>query len=154
MAEINDKVLSLSAQIAASVTVDKEAGKVDYKVEEGKDNVYVQNLPEGITAETVAQINDYNALFVAAGTHAVGNAGIDAFVANKDLTRVNATLPTVGKDAVKISMERTKPLPGQEGVVTYGSVQAQFDVYADGNRGQLKLVKTALRERATSLLGS
>lgn len=151
--KINQSILSLSAQIAEAFKIDPATGNAEIV----KKDIYVANLPEGQTEETVRALNNYNADFATAATHAVGNAAIDAYNANKDLQRVNATIPMVDKDALVLNSVRERTInqgEGKDPIVSYGSVTPQFDIYATGNRGQMKIVKKELRDRAQSLLGS
>lgn len=151
--KVNERILSLSSQIAEAFKVDAATGNTEVT----KADIYAANLPEGHSEETVRALNNYNADFATAATHAFGNAAIDAFHGNKDLQRANLTLPMVDKDALVLNATRERTInqgEGKDPIVSYGSVTAQFDIYASGNRGQMKVVKKELRDRAHSLLGS
>jgi hypothetical protein len=77
--------------------------------EKEKHSVYDQNLPEGITPETVKSISKYNAAFVNASHIAVGQMAAELFKEDKKKQTVNASIGFFGPDdTVDITVHRSK----------------------------------------------
>jgi hypothetical protein len=77
--------------------------------EKEKHSVYDQNLPDGITPETVKSISKYNASFVNASHIAVGQMAAELFKEDKKKQTVNASIGFFGPDdTVDITVHRSK----------------------------------------------
>lgn len=149
---IKEDVLALSAKIEAGIAVDKKTGA---GIENG--NLYNDNLPEGLTTDTVKQVHDYNTTFVAAGTLAFGNLAATAMKSNKSLEEANISIKMGVKDKLEINMLRSKeytnPLVENSDPVTkYGVVKANYQIQAGANKGQLKAVRNHLAELSMEYL--
>lgn len=154
--ELKPATLSLAEQLRKHLEVDHKTGAMAFAA-----NTYVDVLPEGITAETIKKINDHHSTLAAAGTLVVGEAGVGVMKKIKSLDRVEATLPMVGKDAVKFSFQRERQVnvPGQKGQpnttkTVYGASNAQFEMYADHPVGELRKVRESLAMDAMAAFAS
>lgn len=151
MSEIKQEVLDLAAKLKAGITIGKDGQAT---VEEG---LYEKHLPEGVSMESLTTIQKHNSLFIAASAEAVGSQAIAAMKKNAELAQISVGIPIVGKDSLDITFQRERHIPsasGDEGtIVKYGSLQAKYNMYGTGSRGQLLKVKQDLSERATSAFG-
>ncbi len=149
------EVLTLSAAIADSLTLDKERGLL---IEEKK-GVYDQNLPEGITTETVKTLSEYDQLFVTAGRHAVGTAALEAFKAHKDLNELSCTLSYRGpKDSVVIDAARSREFKYQlngtpQSVTKWCPTTVRVDINYGKNSPAMKAVNESILEAAKEAFG-
>ena len=154
---LKEEVLKLSTAIRAELSVDKQTGLVtgDSK------KVYNENLPEGITEETVKSISDYNTTFVAGATHAVGEMAIDAMKANSNLERVSAELGFGYKDTLDLAVDRRVEIKNhlikdENGEPTtsvkYGSTKFGMNVHSSHNAGQLKAARNLINQMAEEAL--
>lgn len=142
--EIKKEVIDLSEKIGAELKISKD-GSV-----ERPDDLYEKLLPEGITMEQLKGIQAHNTDFIAAATHAFGQAATPVMKKNAELNSISLDIPTVGKDSLSLQFDRSKQVPnGDGGMQTkYGSVSVKYDMYGAGSRGQLKAVKQYLAEEA------
>lgn len=147
MSEIKAEVLALSEKLAAGITADATG------VFTADALAYANNLPEGITKETLEALSEYNKQFIPAAAHAVGLKGIEVMSANKDLQDVSCFFPSVNKDGFDFKMNRETP--GINGAdPSYGSMRAKVVIHAAGNRGQYAKVKTLMSEKAAAAFGA
>lgn len=98
--EIDTDVQDLSAQLKGQISVSHETGEVSF------DDDYVDLLlGDVVTPEQKTKI-DKRVVLGANATHlAVGELALDAFKANKDLTRVNGST-TVGGQHIEANISR------------------------------------------------
>lgn len=150
MATVNDQVSNLAAAYKnAGIQIDAAT-----KVGAVAPTVYVDNLLEGLTAETIELVRKNDSLHLAAAAKAVGEASMEACVANKELNDVTTYIPMTGKDTMKIAYQHFAVVnkPGSsdgEKIEKHGSVRAQFDMYGEsGSRGQLAAVRDELAAAA------
>lgn len=140
-------------KIAKEIKIDK-AGTAT--ITEG---VYVANLPEGITEETITAVRSYDTNFAAASLLALGRNAAEAMKKNKELDTVALSIPATGKDSFELQYKRSKEktVTAEDGSVSnetrYGAAQVRFDMYGTGNRGQLKAVKENLAAEALAAFG-
>jgi hypothetical protein len=153
---INQEILDLEQMLAKVMTLDKKTGKIE--IEEG---TYVKFLPEGITEEQVKSVQAYNSLMATAAGLAVGNMAIPTMTKDAELNKVTLTLPTVGKDYIGISFDRSRQVPARDdnnqpcGTRTkFGNLSVEHAMYSTKSRGQLLAVKTLLGEQAMASFGS
>ena len=115
--------------------------------------VFVKNLPEGITAEQVTQLGDYTRNFIAGTTTAL-DVAIPKFVENKQLDRMKLTVPMVGPhNSIDFTMQRGRvshnPASGEE-ITNYGHVTVAVN---QGHTGSVfKTAHNALRDLARAAL--
>ena len=115
--------------------------------------VFVNNLPEGITAQTVTELGEYTRNFIAGTTTAL-DVAIPKFVENKQLDRVKLTVPMVGAhNSIDFTMQRERvshnPANGEE-ITNYGHVTVAVN---QGHTGSVfKTAHHALRDLARAAL--
>lgn len=116
-------------------------------------SVYNDNLPEGLTPETVEAVSDYTTSFVASGMEAVGHAAIKAMVADKAINQVTADIGMGAFGSVAYSVDRSKEYsPKGEVVVVKGMPKADVIFEAGKNSGQLAAAKRLIKEIAKDAL--
>lgn len=147
---IKKEVLDLSEAIQKTIVIDKKAGTIG--LAEGA-TPYIDNLPEGLSADIVSQVNSYNMLFGSASAHAGGNKIIDLMAAKKDLPKATLTIPAIGKDAFNVTTTRSRTFgTGDDQVTKFGYTRVSLDFYGMGNRGDMGKVLNELSEKADKLL--
>lgn len=142
----------LADKIKKVLHIDPKTGLVD--VEKTK-TAYVDNLPEGVAAETVLAIDNYNTRFAAASYLAIGEAGVDFFKKHKNVNEVTASFPTVGKSKFEGVFERSSQVraPGQEPTTKFGTGSMKLDFYGGSqSRGEFKKVRDHLTDLAAGAL--
>jgi hypothetical protein len=152
LAKINPEVAALSERIVAGVKAD---GKI-----EGGDHVasaalYASLLPEGLTIEQAEGFAKFHSVLYPAMGKAAGELGVPAFVADKELQKINLQLPTIGKDVIRANFERERTFPDQQtkGTITkMGQVQIDHQIYGTKNRGEVTKVKSYLSALALEAL--
>jgi len=73
---------------------------------------YNSHLPEGVTPDTVKAISKYNSQYLKASTLAVGELAAEAFLEDKSLQSVTATIGFQAPgDAYKFSVDRSREFP-------------------------------------------
>ncbi len=151
-AHLNEATLELAGKIEAGIIVDKATG-----VTAEKDDLYENNLPQGLTIDTIKQVSEYNTSFIAAGAYAFGKLAVEAMEGNKQLEKATAELKRGVKDAVSYNIDRKKDWVNRLGdgatIEKYGVVTASYDVRAGkGSSGQLKAARTLISELAEAKL--
>ena len=115
--------------------------------------VFVKNLPEGITEKTVTELGEYTRNFIAGTTTAL-DVAIPKFVENKQLDRMRLTVPMVGAhNSIDFTMQRERvshnPANGEE-ITNYGHVTVAVN---QGHTGSVfKTAHHALRDLARAAL--
>lgn len=148
---LKEEILELSSKITASLKTDEKAGVI-----ESSSDTYFENLPEGLTPELIKAKSDYDSNYIAAGSHAVGEAGLKILAANKELDKVTGTAAMGYKDSLNVTVYRQKeyPKPGSAGekIVKKGAMSISFDTRATNNSGQLAIAKSTILEAAADLI--
>lgn len=117
-----------------------EVNKTDGVISETREN-YIDHLPEGITKEIDAKVDEYRTEFVAASAHAVGSLAVEALVGNKKLDTVTAELK-MGQNGVRHSLDREQTLNFGDGpFVKHGVMRTKVDIKGAQNSGQLKTAR-------------
>lgn len=151
MSKLNDRVIAIASTLAEGVTIDKKTGET--KPEEG---LFAKTLPEGLTLEQYELAQQHNVDMVAAGGKVLGDIALPVMKAHKDVTTVNLSIPSVGKDSFDFSIDREKQyrdVKSGETITKYGVLNAEHNVQATKNKGQYGLVKRLISEQAKELLG-
>lgn len=112
--------------------------------------------PAGLTLAEVTKVQNHTTDLVAATGLALGELGLDAFKADKELAQVSVSLPT-GKDAINFTFQRQKEVAAGTGKdagtqIKYGYLTGKIDVNAHANKGSLRRVKDHLNEVAKKML--
>lgn len=149
--KINAEVIKLSDLIKPGIKIAKDA-TVEIDPE-----LYTKTLPEGLTKETVEQVNQHNSNFFAATTHAFGHTAVDHMKKHKDVEVLSASFPLLGKDTWNVGIDRKKTFPNpanpDQPIESYGVVSAKLEINeARLKVGQLKQVKLELGEAALKAL--
>lgn len=153
---IDQEIVNMAAAITAELKVDPKTGVGTLS----RADVYEALLPEGLTAQIVADVRAHDGKMAAAGLLALGEATVPLMKKHKDLTSTTLTIPATGKDSFSFSMSRERQVPdkgvdGTYGTKTkYGSGTAEFNMYGTKTNGQLKTVKQTLAAAALASFGS
>ena len=151
MSEIKSNIRELADKIKGELSIDPATG-----VATVSEDWYVNNLPEGLTAETYVALTNHNTDVLTAAALANGEAAIDAFKKHKELDRVSLSLPMVGKDSIGVVTDRNynaRNVQTGEVSVKHGRTTASLDIYAaDNGRGELKKVREHLYATASAAL--
>lgn len=153
---LKDDTAALSAAIQAGLKLDK-AGNLTEEAKDHAKTIYAKSLPEGVTIEQVETIDKFNTTFGAAALHAVGEVSIPVMKKNADLQQVGVSFNTAGKNAFDVIFNReTKsrnPKTGED-ILGFGGSSLKFDMYGAGNsRGEVKVVRQILADKAAAVLG-
>lgn len=152
MSDIKAPVRSMADVLKGEIQIDK-AGVVTVG-----ENTFAKTLEgTGLTVENFEKVSEHISTLAAASVTAVGELATPVFATNKELDRVNVTIPTVKKDSVNVDYFRSKdyPNPAGGGVKTvHGVTQVRVDQYGTGNRGQVKAARGAINELAAEAFGS
>lgn len=145
-AEIKQDVQDLSKKIQADMKIIEEPNDPARGLVVIESKIYEENLPEGLTVETVKAVDAYNSLFLASTTLAIGEQGVPFFKKHKAVDRISSVIPTVGKDTVEVDLRRsvTYPKPNAapgETVTKYAVVTTQHIVHGTRNVGDIKKAK-------------
>lgn len=158
MSEVKQAVQDLAAKIKPMLTL------ADNGVVLAQADLYEKSLPEGITADQIKAIQQHNTVLVAASALAVGEIAVDAFKADKELQRVTSEFSAVG-DKISTAVIRSREYPAggipKEGevrdpnakIVKFGVIEAAYEVSSNGNKGDLKKVRTHISALALAALG-
>lgn len=146
--KINEAVQNLSQKLKEDYKLG-DSGVVEVPVD-----IFEKTL-EGtdLTMEIIEQYHNHRDNVLAASGLALGEVGIDAFKANKDLAQVSVEIP-VGKDTIGSTFAQSKQVPdGQGGQQTkYGVLSSRYQANGAANKGELKKVRTHLSEMAKGIL--
>lgn len=152
--KLKERVLELANKIEASTKLDKATG-----IGAVEGDVYGDNLPEGITMDTVKTVNGYDADYVAAGTYAFGKMSVDAMKSNKKLESTSVEL-SMGPNMTTVSFQRSKEYTnslakeGESNKITkFGVATTTFEVRGGKNSGELKKARQELSALAQAAFG-
>lgn len=119
---VSEAIKTLAKAIAADLTVNED-GTV-----KAPDDLFAKHLPEGLDLATVKKVHTQRQEFMAASALAVGEVGIEAMKANKNLDQVQLKV-NVGKDVATVTTVRRheQAVPGsQDTVVSHGYTTASY----------------------------
>lgn len=152
--EIKPVIAELSTAIQKSITVDAKAATVTVSP-----TVYADNLPAGLTLESVSQVREYDTNFVAATAHALGTIGVASMAKEKSLTNLEAEFGMGHKgNAVTHSLERKKVTIDQlhnkgAEITKFGHMSTTVEFSAGKNAGQLKAARKTVSDLAMESFG-
>lgn len=156
--EINNGMVVIAAEklsISGEMIKDAKTGKETIKIS-CDEKMYVDNLPEGLTLETVQAVSDYNKAYITNATTAATGTATAAFEANDKLEVVEFTIPFIGdklnskSSKVEIVVEKAKTtrLPGSEPkYITRPAVTVDVINKATVEESYLKLLRTGIQEK-------
>lgn len=147
---IKTEVAELAEKLSSTFKIEKDGTTVV------SGDPYVDNLPEGISKDTVSKVQDYNTAFIAGSALAFGQAAIASMASNKKLDQATGTFTMVGKDIVTHSVQRERsarnPADG-ETIVKLGAMTTVHEVYGSSKKiGQLGAVYKQIGQLATEKL--
>ena len=140
---------------AAKAKMKADGGMVELDKE-----FYAETLPEGLTMDTVKQLQKHNANVVAGVGMAFGEVSIEAMKKDKQLKETQFST-NIGKDTVggvfRREYEKSMGIPkdGEERKTetAYGQLNMSYKVHgAAGSRGALKKVRDGLNAMARDAL--
>lgn len=152
--DVKPEVLELAGKVKEGLTIDNKTGIIT-----AIPDLYTRLLPETVTKETIEALQAHNTRMVSATTLAVGEIAMPVLKKNKELEEASLKLSMVGKDAMNVTLARSRQVPsrnedGTTGTQTkYGSVSVSIDEYSTGPRGDFKKVKQFLSEQAMTAFG-
>jgi hypothetical protein len=148
---LHQEVAELSAKMVPGIKVDAKTATAT-----AVETLYKDNLPEGVTMDTVKKLSDYNTSFVAAGAHAFGTVATEAAKGHKKLEKVSIDIPMGVKDNVSYTFDRVLVIPNRfgtgEDVTKYGNIKTTYEVRAGKAGAQLKAARAAINELAFAAL--
>ena len=166
MSDIKQEVLDLAAKLKSGLPVAKDG------TTSSEEGLFEKTVEEGIRAHLTKELNDvlpegaplailqagqkHKTTFIAAAGHAFGSNSLDVMKKNAELNQTSVSIPTIGKDSIDLSFQRsvTSPNPaGGEAVTKYGRLSVKVNEYGAGSRGQLLKVKQELSEKAAAVFG-
>lgn len=152
--KLKERVLELAVKIEQSIKLDKSTG-----IAATEGDPYGDNLPEGISLDTVKTVNGYDADYVAAGTYAFGKISVDAMKSSKKLDHTSVELQ-MGPNVTTVSFDRQKEYTNslaKEGepnkIVKWGVSTTTFEVRGGKNSGELKKARQELNALAQAAFG-
>jgi hypothetical protein len=143
--KLSDAVIELAKKIEASIKIDATGkGSVE-------GDPYGENLPEGITLDTVKKVAGHNANFVAAGAYAFGRLSVEAMAKDKKLDKTTLELGFNHRDTAAYNVEREHVFTNRlqanaPDVVKHGYMSVNVTTRAGSNGGQLKQARAAIVE--------
>lgn len=151
MSDVKQTTREYAETFKKNATVDTKSGEIKIN-----DTAFDAVLDQaGVTKDTYKQVTDLNANIAAGLGLFTGEAGIDIFKANKDITTVGSDLPTIGRDGFKVSFDRSKeynnPKTGDK-VQQFGILNVQHNVIGT-KKGQFGAVKQLLKAQAAEAYG-
>lgn len=152
--EIKPVIAELSKAIQKSITIDAKAA-VPVTV---SPTVYADNMPEGMTLDSVGAVREYDTNFVAATAHALGTMGVTAMAKDKALTSLEAEFNMGHKgNNVTHSLDRKKVTIDQlhnkgAEITKFGTMSTTVEFAAGKNAGQLKAARKAVSDMAMESL--
>lgn len=142
-------VIELAGAIKSGLTFDAEG------VGSAADDLFEKNLPEGLTLDTVKQVQDTVLNFADATTLALGEAGLKHLQDNKDLKSVSVKIKA-GRDAISSEffreVDRRNPANG-ETFKKYGTATTKLSSGVGAGRGNYKKIQEDLSSRAAAVFG-
>lgn len=150
-AELNESLVKQAEEIQKHLVLDKDSGVISQE-----SNTFEATLPEGVTMAEVKKVEGAISDYIAASAIAVGNLGLEGFVAKKELKSVSAVLPIHGRKTIEHKMERevTGSIPGKDETFThYGRMFSSLTTpEAKSSSGQLKKIRKVFGEAAAEAL--
>lgn len=142
--------LAMAASLAKYVTVVEKEIKFDKAA-------YVETLPEGITVDTIKQIQEHNSVFFPAVEHAIGTAGNSLMKANDDIVDLKTTVSLVGRDRYEVKQVRMRESvnPQDRTVVVqkWGAISSNLITHAAEKGAEMGHVRSFLNEEAKAAYG-
>lgn len=128
------EVLEYSRKISEVITTDS-SGVVTGDTQK----VYDENLPEGITPDTVKTLAKYDKTVVLGTTHAVGQLAIETMKKHPELNKVTGEFPFGYNAKTSVAVDRRRETvnnfsPDKSVIVKHGAVRVDVH-YASGDSG-------------------
>jgi UPF0288 family protein (methanogenesis marker protein 3) len=146
--EVKTEIVDLAKKLEDTIKIDSKKGNTEVTGDPFK-----ENLPDGLSMDTVAAVKDYNTTFVAASSMAFGNLAIEAMTKNKSLEQANVSFGMGGRDSVEHTFIRQKDVRNVktgETMQKFGSMTTTMEIHAGNQKaGQLGAVRAQLSELAT-----
>lgn len=137
----SDRVKKIAGELKTGLTT------TDKKKYTGGDDVYVNNLPEGLTAEQVKLKEEYDHDFCAAGVLALGELSAEAAKTDATVESTELVVKTLGKSRMHATWKHTSEgNVGGKPWKKYGSTSVGITTSSDAKTGQ---IGTAMEEIAT-----
>lgn len=158
MSEKTTKAPELKPEIAEISTILQKGIKIDkLGAADIQPDMYVANLPEGLTEQIVESVSAYNTKFVAGASHALGTKATEAMAKHPGIEEVTGVFPFTGRDNVSVTtLRQTKSHPpGKPELETtrYGHTVPTLTIAAGNkNSASLKNVKATLYDKAAEVL--
>lgn len=151
--KVKEEVVALSEKIIKEMKVDENTG-----VGTVNKNVYIDNLPEGLTQEHVELKEKYDSTFIPASTRAYGLLSMEAMKSNEKLETTVIDVPMGPHTTLNLSMVRKdeyRTVGSEDAALKerYGNIRATVTNRAHrSSSGQLKAVRMTISEMAMEAL--
>lgn len=151
MAQVNDKIKGLIEVLVTNSTVGENG------VVSPNEGAFAATLPEGLSVETVRQVQEHTKDVHVAWVGAVGEQAATAFTTHGELKQVLGDLQ-MGHDTSSVEIDRTKTIPagigkdaGTKDVIGYVS-KSTFTTSSGAKSSQYKAVRESVQERIQAAL--
>lgn len=128
---LKEATLDLSSQIAKAMEIDSKTGQATLD-----NKVFIANLPEGVTTDTVKAYSEYTNSFVAAAVDAYGRKATEILTKQKTVDRANFTANLIGRDSLTLDYKRQRvsvnPQDRENPIVSHGHIDVNLN-WAAGN---------------------
>jgi hypothetical protein len=155
MKEIKKPILELADKVREDFTTDKSGSGVV------PESTYMGNLYEGLTPEICQLKENYDTDYVAAVTLVSGEEAIKAMANDSSIERFITEAPMGHKNNLTVTVDRSKEYKNylskddkDTPIVKHGVVNANYEVKAGNNGGQLKVVRSHISELAFEKLAN
>lgn len=148
MSKLKKEVAALVDKMQDGISVAKDG------VATVNDSLFEDNLPEGISMKTVAEVENYKMNFGAAAQHVWGKKVVDVMAKNADLHEASVKIPMTKNSRYEMTIYDKKDyinrLSGTNETVTqYGvTVTRLVDNAGRANIGPMGAVRSEIREYA------
>ena len=156
MSKVNADIVSLAAKIKAGIAIEVKDGAAVSTIDE---KLFLANIPETLTEDTVKAVKHYESTFYPAATLAFGEAAQEVLQKNKKVESAAGEFKLHGKDTWKVNYARsevtTNPFNKEAAPVTkYGVVTAKLKTQdARPAIGQLNAVIEEIGASALAAFG-
>ncbi len=144
--ELNPQAVKFAEQVKEAINITVENNEATATIDK---KFFVNNLPAGLTEESVRQLKDYTVLTSLAGTLAFGEKLAPVLAKDKDIKSGELVIPMTGRDKVVINIPRESsqrnPSTGESKTV-YGRARIDVEHYGLQKSQDLTNIRGHLNE--------
>lgn len=145
---LTPEVAKLSSQLIKKLVVSDDGTITPDK------KLHEELLPEGMTADTLKQVQAHYSNLLAASAHAVGTLAQDFLKKHKKIEEVHMDKFHIGRDSIRVNYKRSVEVGGIGGAKTtkHGWITAKLTTGAAGSgAGQFGRIRQHFAEQGASL---